>query len=70
MTHYFARGYYADDVKPPKRPGRLALAVELGTKWALDMEVSVFEARPDIGRVESGELPRHHSCVLPGGIDS
>lgn len=43
--------YYANDVEPPKQPGALAMTVELGTDWQKDLEVQVFESRPDIGTV-------------------
>lgn len=45
------RGYYADNVKPPKRPGDLALEVGLAGDSAKDLEVKIFEGREDIGRV-------------------
>lgn len=45
------RAYYADDVKPPKRPGELAIEVRWATEQDRDMEAALAENRPDIGRV-------------------
>lgn len=44
-------GYYNDSVKPPKKPGELALQVVHGTDVGKDLEVKVFEEREDIGSV-------------------
>lgn len=49
---YGFRAYYADDVKPPKRPGDLAIEVRWADAAGRDMEADLAEARPDIGRVE------------------
>lgn len=49
---WFVRGYYADDVKPPKTPGNLALEVGHMSDWGKDLEVKIFEEREDIGRVQ------------------
>lgn len=49
---YLVRGYYADDVRPPKVPGELAIEIGCGDELARDMELRVFEVRPDIGEVD------------------
>jgi hypothetical protein len=44
-------GYYNDTVKPPKRPGALALEVGVKGEAAKQMEIAVFEGREDIGDI-------------------
>jgi hypothetical protein len=48
---WVVRCYYADDVKPPKRPGGLAIETVHRGDHSKDMEVAVAEARDDIGVV-------------------
>lgn len=43
--------YYSDDVKPPKKPGGLALQTVHKDDLSKDMEVRIFKARKDIGVV-------------------
>lgn len=49
---FYVRGYYADDVQPPKRPGELAIEVGCDNESVRDMELAVLEEREDIGRSE------------------
>lgn len=49
---WFVRGYYADDVKPPKKAGELAIEVGVDSRHALDMDILVLQERADIGEVE------------------
>lgn len=49
---WVVRGYYAENVQPPKEPGALAVEVRGASAEALAMDVRVFELRPDIGAVE------------------
>jgi hypothetical protein len=49
---YLVRGYYADDVQPPKVPGELAIEVGCNNESTRDMELRVFAVRPDIGEVD------------------
>jgi hypothetical protein len=55
---YLVQGYYNDTVKPPRKPGALALEVGVMGESARDQEVSVFESREDIGRVEILDIRR------------
>lgn len=48
---WFVSGYYAEDVKPPKKPHELALKVWCGSEHVRDMEVEIFKNRSDIGDV-------------------
>ena len=48
---WFVRGYYADDVEPPKRPGELAIEIGGVSREALAMDVAVLEKREDIGEI-------------------
>lgn len=49
---YGFRAYYAADVKPPKKPGDLAIEVRWTTERDRDMEAELANNRNDIGRVE------------------
>lgn len=49
---WVVRCYYADDVKPPKKPGDLAIETVHKGDVSKDMEVAVAKARPDIGVVD------------------
>jgi len=51
---YLVRGYYADDVKLPKKPGDLAIEIGCANEAARDLEIQVLERRSDIGTVEWG----------------
>jgi hypothetical protein len=56
---WLVRGYYADNVKPPKRPGDLAIEIGGLTRQALDMDLAVLRRRPDIGEIVGPfEVPR------------
>jgi hypothetical protein len=46
---YKAELYYASNVKWPKRPGELAIAVENGSSDGLMMDVEAGKRRNDIG---------------------
>ena len=48
---WFVRGYYADDVKPPKKPGDLAIEIGGMSREALSMDVAALERREDIGEI-------------------
>jgi hypothetical protein len=54
---WVVRCYYADDVKPPKVPGALAIETVHKGDSSKDIEVAVGHARSDIGRVEA--IPAH-----------
>lgn len=45
-------GYYANDVKPPKKPGGKAVETVHTDDQSKDLEVKVFEKREDIGHIE------------------
>ena len=47
------RCYYANDVKPPKVPGDLAIETRHKTDASKEMEVRAGESRSDIGRVDA-----------------
>lgn len=49
---YVVREYYADDVKPPKQPGELAIETVHTTESSRDMEIEAARSRPDIGEVD------------------
>jgi hypothetical protein len=49
--------YYADDVKPPKEPGALAIEVRCQSDSLKDLEVQVAEGREDIGWVSAVQVP-------------
>jgi hypothetical protein len=46
------RFYYASNVKPPKRPGELAIVTEHTGTSSRDMEIEVGKKRRDIGAIE------------------
>ena len=48
--------YYADDVKPPKRPGELASETVHADEASRDLEVAVAKGRSDIGLVDVAAL--------------
>lgn len=49
---WFVRGYYADDVRPPKTAGELAIEVGGASREALSTDIGALERRADIGEVE------------------
>lgn len=49
---WFVRGYYNDTVKPPKKPGALAIEVGSPLREGLDMDIVALETRKDIGVIE------------------
>jgi hypothetical protein len=49
---WFVRGYYADDVKPPKQPGAFAIEVAGVSREALAMDLKILQEREDIGYIE------------------
>lgn len=53
---WIVRGYYADDVAPPKRPGDLAIEVGTTNRGQAEMDEAVLRGRPDIGEVELIEV--------------
>lgn len=53
---FLIAGYYNDTVKPPKKPGNLALEVGVNSEAARDLEVKIFEEREDIGRISVIDL--------------
>lgn len=55
---WVVRCYYADDVKPPKKPGELAIEVVCRSGSLKDMEVAAGESRTDIGRVTADQVSR------------
>lgn len=56
---WFVRGYYADDVKPPKKPGDLAIEIGGMGHAALAVDVAALEKREDIGEIVGPfEVPR------------
>lgn len=50
---YRMRAYYADDVKPPKVPGALAIETQHKTEASLNIEVAAARSRSDIGRINT-----------------
>lgn len=48
---WLVTGYYNDTVKSPKVPGELACQVGHDTDTGKDLEVEIFEAREDIGKI-------------------
>lgn len=50
---YLVRGYYADDVKPPKVPGALAFETKHKSETSRDIEVAAARSRADIGRIDT-----------------
>lgn len=57
MFPYYVRGYYADDVKAPKKAGELAFETKHGNITSRDHEVAAAESRKDIGNIEYGMRP-------------
>lgn len=51
------RGYYGPAAAPPKVVGELALETIHADERSRDLEVSIFEEREDIGRIDVEELP-------------
>lgn len=49
-------GYYAKDVKSPKKPLELALQTVHADDMSKDLEVSVFRSREDIGEIHVERL--------------
>jgi hypothetical protein len=49
--------YYADNVKPPKKPDELAIRTMHATDSSKDMEVAAGKSRSDIGRIEVVRIP-------------
>jgi hypothetical protein len=48
---WFVQGYYANDVKPPKVAGELAIEIGGVSREALAMDVDILERRADIGEI-------------------
>lgn len=48
--------YYADDVRPPKKPGELAQETIHRDDHTKDVEVHVAKSRIDIGKIEVKRL--------------
>lgn len=48
---WHVRGFYGDNVKPPKYPGDLAIEVGGVCKEALSMDIEVLKNREDIGSI-------------------
>lgn len=48
---WMCRFYYNDTVKPPKRPGDLAIETVHASDSSKDIEVTVGERRRDIGKI-------------------
>lgn len=55
---WMVRCYYAADVRPPKRPGELAIETVHATDSSKDMEVQAGRARADIGEIDVIPLSR------------
>lgn len=54
---WYVRMYYADNVKPPKRPGGLAVETIHKTEQSMRMDIQAGHARKDIDEVEYGRRP-------------
>lgn len=50
-TYWQVSIYYAQDVKPPKRPGDLAISVRCYSEGVRDMEIHTAWTRTDVGEV-------------------
>lgn len=53
---WLVSGFYAEDVKPPKKANELAIEVWCGDEGVRDLEVSVLKERDDIGTVTSQKV--------------
>jgi hypothetical protein len=51
---YFVRGFYAENVAPPKIPGALAFETKHRTEGSRDIEITAAESRDDIGEIYWG----------------
>jgi hypothetical protein len=51
---FYVRMYVADDVEPPKVPGRLALETKHKTEDSMRMEIQTATDNPEIDVVEYG----------------
>lgn len=49
---WIVRGYYTQDVEPPKTPGGFAIEIGGVSREALQMDLDVLYKRPDIGEIE------------------
>ena len=53
---WWVRVYYADDVEPPKIPGKLAIETRHADEASRDIEIQVAKSRKDVGHVEWGRV--------------